>query len=175
MNINIYKVTFSLYQLLIFLNLLIVYLFRQRDYKKKVSIRGRLVTVFCSTQPVDRKRTTFQGWPWRRLENVSKTSCRCFESVLKSSWKHLEDAFARRLEDVLKTSWQDVLKTYDQDEYIGLEDVFWRRMTKANLFALMKTSYSVLKTSSEDKDERRLQDVLKMSSSRRMFAGISYL
>ena len=29
-----------------------------------------------------------------------------------------------------------------------------------------------MKTSSEDKDERRLQDVFKTSSSRRMFAGL---
>ena len=37
MNINKYKVTFLLYQLLIFLNLFIVNLFRQRDCKKKSS------------------------------------------------------------------------------------------------------------------------------------------
>ena len=30
-----------------------------------------------------------------------------------------------------------------------------------------------MKTSSEDEDERRLQDVFKMSSSRQMFAGIN--
>ena len=47
---------------------------------------------------------------------------------------------------------ENVLKTYGQDEYIGLDQ-------------------DVLKTSSEDEDERRLQDVFKMSSSRRMFAG----
>ena len=41
---------------------------------------------------------------------------------------------------------------YDQDEYIGLDQ-------------------NVLKTSSEDEDERRLQDVFKTSSSRRNFAG----
>ena len=159
MNINIYKVTFSLYQLLIFLNLLIVYLFWQRDYKKKVSIRGRLVTVFCSTQPVDRKRTTFQGWPWRRLENVSKTSCRCFESVLKSSWKHLEDAFARRLEDVLKTSWRRMTKTNILVLKTSSEDVWlrpicspwsrrliasWRRLPKTKTKDVFKTSWRCL-------------------------------
>ena len=37
----------------------------------------------------------------------------CLEDVLKMSW--------RRLENVLKPSWQDILKTYDQDEYIGLD------------------------------------------------------
>ena len=96
-----------------------------------------------------------------RLEKVLKTS---LQDVLKMSWKYLsktswrclEDVFARRLEDDLTTSWkrlEDVLKTYDQDEYIDLDqDVFWRRMSKVNIFVLIKTS-------SEDKDERRLQDV----------------
>ena len=63
---------------------------------------------------------------WRRLENVLKTSSKCLEDVLKSSWQ-----------DVLKTSWkrlEQVLKTYDQDEYIGLnQDVLktsWRRLLK---------------------------------------------
>ena len=37
---------FLLYQLLIFLNLFTVYLFRQRDCKKKVSTSGRLKTIF---------------------------------------------------------------------------------------------------------------------------------
>ena len=45
---------------------------------------------------------------------------------------------------------------YGQDEYIGLDQ-------------------DVLKTSSEDEDERRLQDVFKTSSSRRMFAGLYYI
>ena len=89
----------------------------------------------------------------------------------------LEDLFARRLEDVLKmpwrhfckTSWkrfEDVLKTYEQDEYIGLDqDVFWRRLTKENIFVLIKLSW------------RRLEDVFwrrrwKTSSlGRRMFTG----
>ena len=48
-----------------------------------------------------------------------------------------------------------------------LEHVFWRCKTKANIFVLIKTS-------SEDEDERRLQDVFKTSSSRRMFAGTTY-
>ena len=70
-----------------------------------------------------------------------------------------------RLENVLKISLQDVLKTYSQDEYIGLDQ-------------------DVLKTSSEDVRlrrtysswSRRLEDVFwrrrrKTSSSRRMFEG----
>ena len=55
-----YKVTFLLYQLLIFLNLFFMYLFRQRHcMQKNVSTRGWLVTIFHFTQPVDRKGTTF--------------------------------------------------------------------------------------------------------------------
>ena len=108
---------------------------------------------------------------WRRLE----------EDVLKTSWRCLEDVFARRLEDVFKT--------YGQDKYIGLDqDVFWRRKAKANILVLIKTSWRrledvfwrrkakanifvLIKTSSEDEDERRLQDVFKTSSAR-MYAGI---
>ena len=81
------------------------------------------------------------SWRWRhlqdfarRLEDVLKTFWRRLENVLKTSWSCLEDVFARRLEDVLKTFWrrlEDVLKTYDQDEYIDLDQ-------------------DVLKTSSED-------------------------
>ena len=73
-----------------------------------------------------------------------------------------------RLENVLKTfskRLEDVLKTYDQDEYIGLDqDVFWRRVNKANIFILMKTSWRrLLKT--------KTKDVFRTSSSRQMFAG----
>ena len=50
---------------------------------------------------------------------------------------------------------EDVLKT---------SSVFWRRMSKVNIFVLMKTS-------SEDEDQRCLQNVFKTSSSRRMFVG----
>ena len=73
---------------------------------------------------------------WRRLEDVLSTF---LQDVLKTFWRRLEDALARLLENVLKMSWKrlkdvlktfcktldDVLKTYDQDEYIGLDqDVF---------------------------------------------------
>ena len=117
-----------------------------------------------------------------RLANVLKIS---LQDVLKTSWRRLEEVlktFWRRLEDVFKTSWrrlgktswrrlgktsskrleaskrlEDVLKTYAQDEYIGLdqdvlktssedvrlsrtysswprhfEDVFWRRRRKTS-------------------------------------------
>ena len=130
---------------------------------------GRLQNVF-KTSWQDALNTS-----WRRLENILKTSWkrlegvlkmswqdvlntpwRSLESILKTSWKRLEDVLKTFLQEVLKTSWkrlEDVLKTYSQDEYIGLDqDVFWRRKAKANIFVLIKTS-------SEDKDERRLQDV----------------
>ena len=117
---------------------------------------------------------------WRRLEDVLKTSWRRLENVLnvfadvlkiswqevlkmswrphhcknvfKTSWRCIEDVFARRFENVLKTS--------------------WRRMAKTNILVLIKTS-------SEDKGlrriysswSRRLEDVFKTSSSRLMFAG----
>ena len=119
-----------------------------------------------------------------RLENILKIS---LQEVLKTSWRCLEDAFARRLEDVLKMSWRRLGKT----SWRCLEDVFktsWRRIAETNILVLTKTSsedvrlrriYSswskrledVLKTFSEYEDERRLQDVLRTSSSRRMFGG----
>ena len=70
-------------------------------------------------------------------------------------WKRLEDIFAGRLEDVLKTSWrrlQNILKT----PWRGLEDVLktsWRCLEDVRL----RRTYS--KTSSEDENERRLQNV----------------
>ena len=64
----------------------------------------------------------------------------CLENLLKMSWRYLEDVLKTFSQDVLKTSWkriEDVLKMYDQDEYIGINE-------------------DVLKTSSEDEDQRRL-------------------
>ena len=66
--------------------------------------------------------------------------------VFKTSWRCLQDVFARRLEDVLKTSWrclEEVLKT----SWRRLEDVFWRRMINKNIFVFINTSW------------RRLEDV----------------
>ena len=60
----------------------------------------------------------------RRLEDVLKTSWRRLENVLKTSWRGIEDVFARRLEVVLKTS--------------------WRRMEKTNILVLTKTSWTRL-------------------------------
>ena len=81
----------------------------------------------------------------------------CSRRLLKAWVRWIYLSWWRRLEDVLKT--------YEQDEHIGLDqDVFRRRMSKTNIF--------VLKTSSEDEDERRLQDFFKTPSSRWMFAGL---
>ena len=96
--------------------------------------------------------------------------------IFKTSWRCLQDVFARRLEDVLKTSWrhlENVLKT----SWRRLENVLktsWRRMDKTNILVLTKTSWrrwliriyssssrrleGVLKKSFEDEDERRPQD-----------------
>ena len=72
------------------------------------------------------------------------------------SWRR----FCRHLEEVLKTYWQDVLKMSYWSWSRRPEDVFWSRMTKVNIFVLIKTS-------SENEDERRLQDVF-ITSSRRL-------
>ena len=106
---------------------------------------------------------------WRCLQNVLNKSWICHEDVLKTSW--------RRLEDVLKTFLQDVLKTYNQDDYAGLDqDVLktsWKLLLKTyQLGEYFHLDQGVLKTSSEDKDERGLQEVFKTFSSRRMFAGL---
>ena len=104
-------------------------------------------------------------------QRLVNKNCLTWWYVFKRSWRYL-DVFGRRIEDDWKTSWrrygkmswrrlEDVSKTSGQDEYIGLDQ-------------------DVLKTSSGDLwliriylfSSRRLQDVFKTSSSRRMFAGI---
>ena len=86
-----------------------------------------------------------------------------WKHLCKTSWRCLVDAFARRLEDVLKTFWrclgktsrrfleddfarrlEDVLKTYGQDKYIGFDQDARRRMSKTNIFVLIKTSWRSL-------------------------------
>ena len=92
---------------------------------------------------------------WRRPEDVLKTfwhvlktSWRGRENVLKMSWKRLDDVLAQHFLRRLEESWkrlEDALKTYGQDENIGPDqDVFWRRITKANIFVLIKTSWNGL-------------------------------
>ena len=69
-------------------------------------------------------------------------SWRRFLNILKTSWRRLEDVWPRR---ICWPWWR------------RLEDVFWRRMSKANIFVLIKTS-------SEDEDQRRLQEVTNKDS-----------
>ena len=104
---------------------------------------------------------------------VLKTSWRY---LCKTSWRSLEDVF----QDVLKTSWKHleyVLKTYGQDEYIGFDQDVLKASSEVTRLRRTYLSWSrrledIFKTSSEDEDKRRFQDVLKTSLSRRMFAGM---
>ena len=118
----------------------------------------------------------------RRFEDVLKTSWRGFQNVLKTSWRCLAEVFARCLEDVLKTSWrclEDILKMswrLLEDIFVRRledvwprwiywswsrrpQDVFWRRMSKANIFVLIKTSWIRLL-------QMKTKDVFKTSSVR---------
>ena len=117
----------------------------------------------------------------KRIEYVSKMSWRRVNKnsltwwyILRTSWRYLEDALTRRFEDVLKTYWRRIEDLWLRRIYSSwsrrLEDVLWRRVTKGNIFVLIKSSW------------RRLEDVFwtqrrKTSSrhlakflSRRMFA-----
>ena len=101
---------------------------------------------------------------WRSFEEVLKMSCqdvlkmswKCLEEVCKTCWRRLGNTSWRRLEEVLKTPLRRMAKTkilvLIKTPWRRLEDVFWRRMTRANIFVLIKTS-------SEDDDERRLQHI----------------
>ena len=54
---------------------------------------------------------------------IGKTFCRCYEDVLKTSWRRLEDVWARQI----YWSWPR-----------RLEDVFWRRMIKKDIFVFRR-------------------------------------
>ena len=84
---------------------------------------------------------------WRCLEDVS---ARHLEDVLKTSWRHLGMASWKRLEDIWprKTYWSWPRR---------LEDVFWRGITKANIFVLIKRSW-------RHHLKAKTKDVFKMSS-----------
>ena len=99
----------------------------------------------------------FENFLKRSLQDVFITSSRRLQNVLKTSWRYLENAFARRLEHVLKTSWRCL-----EHALAGrLEDVW-------------KTSWRRLEDYHQDDYIGLDQDILKTSSSRRMFAGISF-
>ena len=101
-------------------------------------------------------KTLFKTF-WRRFEDMLKTS---WQDVLRMSWRRFCKTSWRRLEDVwsrrIYWSWPR-----------SLEDFFWRRMTKANVFALTKSSWRRRQNTSS----RRLWNVFKTSLSRPMFGG----
>ena len=130
------------------------------------------------------------------LKDVLKTSWRCLqhifgrhlEEAVKTSWRCTEDVlktFTQYVEDVLKTSWHEFLKAplrcitktnilvLINTSWRSLEDVFWRRMTIQD-FTWSSPLEGALKMSSEDQEERNLQDVFKTSSPRRWFARITH-
>ena len=94
------------------------------------------------------------------FENFLKIS---LQEVLKTSWRGLEDVFARRLEDVLKTLWKRLGKT----SWIRLQNVlktYWRCLEDV----FCKTSWTgikhVWKTFWQDvlkKSGTRLENILK--------------
>ena len=81
------------------------------------------------------------------LKNVLKTS---LQDVLKTLLQDVRKMFWKQLG---KTSWRCLEDAWPRQIYWfwprSLEDVFWRRMSMGNIFVLIKTS-------SENKDERRL-------------------
>ena len=103
---------------------------------------------------------------WGRLQNVLKTSWRCLENVFKT---YGQGEYIGLEQDVLKTSWRRLLKTYGQGEDVRLA----KDVLKTSWRCLLKTkTKDVLKMSSEDEDERRLEDAFRTSSSRRIFGGV---
>ena len=94
----------------------------------------------------------------RRLVNKNSLT---WWYVFKTSWRCLQDVFARRLEDVLKTSWRRLGKTSWKcleyvlnTSWIRLENVLktsWRGMDKTNILVLTRTSWRrLLKTKTKD-------------------------
>ena len=140
----------------------------KRLYKQPIKGVVNLKTKSCKFRTLTINPSVNNGLCKQRLTNLLNTSQRLVNKnnltwwyVFKTSWRCLQDVFARRLEDVLKTSWrcfEEVLKTS------------WRRMDKRNILVLTKTSWRRL----EDVLWRRMINenifVFKTSSSRRMFA-----
>ena len=81
---------------------------------------------------------------WRPLEDVLKMFWRRF---CKTSWRRLEDVWPWRI----YWSWSK-----------RVEDVFWRRMAKTNIFVLMKASWKrlgdVFRRRRRKTSSKRLQD-----------------
>ena len=98
---------------------------------------------------------------WRRFKDVLKTSSKRLEDILKTSGRRLEDIWVRQIYWSWPRGLEDILKTFSEDVRIRRTYSSWSRHLE-----------DVLKTSYEDEDKRRLQDVFKTFSSRRMFAGL---
>ena len=114
---------------------------------------------------------------WKRLEDIF---ARRLEDVLKmfwrhfyqTSWKRLKDVFARRLEDVLKRYGQDECIALDQDVLkTSSEDVRLRRIYSSWSRRLEEVFWRRRRKTYS----RRFQDVFKVSSLRRMFAGKAWV
>ena len=102
-----------------------------------------------------------------RLENILKIS---LQEVLETSWRCLEDVFARGLVDFFKMSWRrpgNVLGAYSQDEYIGLGQGVLRASSEGVWLRRMYSSWSGRLLYAKEKG------VLDMSSSGRMFGGLN--
>ena len=111
----------------------------------------------------------FQNVLNRSLQGVLKTSSKRLEDLLKMSWRCLENVLKMPWRRFCKTSWRR-LKTF----WRCLGKASWRRLE--NVWRIY-SSWSrrledILNTSSEDEDERHLQEAIKTSLSRQMFAGL---
>ena len=106
------------------------------------------------------------------LQDLLKTSWRCIEdiftAVLKTFWRRVEDflktflqdvlnTYSKCLEDILARRLEDVLKTYGQDEYIGLDQDVLKTSSEDDW--LSSNIFVSINTSSEDENGRRLPDV----------------
>ena len=128
--------------------------------KTGVKPQKQPLELFCKKKGVLRIFASWKFDPsWKVLEEVS---LRCLQHVLKMFLQDVLKTSWKRLEDVLEDAWpRQIYWSWSR----RLEDVFWRRMSKVNII------FVFIKTSSEDEDERHLQDAFKTSSSRWMFAG----
>ena len=90
--------------------------------------------------------------------------------------KCLEDVFARRLDEVLKTFWRRLEDLCPRRIYWSwprrLEDVLRMSSEDVNPRIIYFLDEDVLKTSSEDEGEKRLEYVFNEWRPRRMFSGL---
>ena len=103
-----------------------------------------LKTFWRRIEDVLTRTVSLDDTSWRHLEYIFAVR---FEDILKTSWRRYGKTSWRSLKDILKTSWK-VLKTYDQDKYI--------RLNQDVLSEYVRLDQDVLKTSSEDVLPRRI-------------------